>query len=134
MARTTTRGEARAHRRRSGERGFGMLWALMCVALIGIYLMQVGEVWTTQVRRTREDELLRRGDAIRGAIEQYVKAEKNGEFPKTFDDLLHDSRALFTRRFLRDAYTDPMTGDDWEIVRGQSGELYGVYSKSTEKP
>ncbi len=107
-----------------------MLWALMCVALIGIYLMQVGEVWTTQVRRTCEDELLRRG----GAIEQYVKAEKNGEFPKTFDDLLHDPRASFTRRFLRDAYTDPMTGGDWEIVRGQSGELYGVYSKSTEQP
>lgn len=111
-----------------------MLWALMCVALIAIYLMQVGEVWTTQVQRAKEDELLRKGDAIRAAIAAYVKADKSGAFPKRFEDLLRDPRASFVQRYLRAAYADPMTNGEWQTVRGPDGELYGVYSASTEAP
>ena len=129
MERITARG-----RRRARERGYGMLWALMCVALISIYLMRVGTVWTTQVQRTREDELLRRGDAIREAITRYVRADPGGAYPKSFDDLLRDPRASFVRRFLRAPYPDPMTNGDWELVRGPGGELYGVYSSSTQAP
>jgi type II secretory pathway pseudopilin PulG len=135
MAPITARG-----RRRRGvthaprQRGFGMLWALMTVALIGIYLMQIGEVWTMQAQRAKEDELLRRGDAIRRAIEAYVKADPSGTFPKDFDELLRDPRASFVRRYLRDAYTDPMTHGDWQKILGPGGELYGVYSASTEAP
>jgi type II secretory pathway pseudopilin PulG len=119
---------------RRRQRGFGMLWALVCVALIGIYLMKIGEVWSTQVQRAREDELLRKGDAIRRAIQGYVEADKGGAYPMNFDDLLKDPRTSFPRRFLRDAYLDPMTNGEWEIVRGPAGELYGVYSKSTAQP
>ncbi len=111
-----------------------MLWALMSVALIGIYLMKVGEVWSTQTQRMKEDELLRRGDAIRNAIEAYVKADKSGAFPKNFDDLLRDPRQSFVRRYLRQAYADPMTNGDWQTVRGPNGELYGMYSASLEAP
>lgn len=111
-----------------------MLWALMCVALISIYLMAVGTVWTTQMQRTKEDELLRRGDAIRAAIEAYVKADKSGAFPKSFDDLLRDPRQSFVQRYLREAYADPMTNGEWQTIRGPGGELFGVYSASAEAP
>jgi type II secretory pathway pseudopilin PulG len=111
-----------------------MLWVLMCVALVSIYLMKVGEVWTTQIQRTREDELLRRGDAIRRAITEYVAADPGGAYPMSFDDLLHDPRASFARRFLRQPYLDPMTNDAWQTIRGPAGELYGVYSASTQAP
>ncbi|CAH2777584.1 MAG: hypothetical protein CBHOC_0763 [uncultured Caballeronia sp.] len=111
-----------------------MLWALMCVALIGIYLMQVGTVWSTQMQREKEDALLREGDAIRQAIEAYVKADPGGAFPRSFDDLLRDSRVSFVRRYLREPYPDPMTSGEWQMVRGPGGELYGVFSSSTETP
>jgi type II secretory pathway pseudopilin PulG len=116
------------------QRGFGMLWALVCVALVGIYLMEVGTVWTTQVQRAREEDLLRKGDAIRRAIVAYVKADKSGAYPTSFDDLLHDPRTSFVRRFLRDAYPDPMTNGEWMTERGPGGELYGVYSGSAQEP
>ncbi|WP_244807777.1 type II secretion system protein [Caballeronia zhejiangensis] len=135
MAAITARGERRGGARRKRERGFGMLWALMCVALISICLMAVGTVWTTQIQRVKEDELLRRGDAIRRAIEAYVKADKSGAFPKRFDDLLRDPRASYVQRYLREAYADPMTNDGpWQEIRGPDGELYGVYSASNEAP
>ncbi|WP_063786753.1 type II secretion system protein [Caballeronia cordobensis] len=129
MARTTAVG-----RRRGRQRGFGMLWALVCVALIGIYLMEVGTVWTTQVKRAKEDELLRRGDAIRRAIVAYVQADQSGAYPKSFDDLLRDPRVSFVRRFLREPYADPMTNGEWLFERGPGGELYGVYSASGDEP
>jgi type II secretory pathway pseudopilin PulG len=106
----------------------------MCVALIGIYLMQIGTVWTTQVQRAREEDLLRKGDAIRRAIEQYVKADSSGAFPKRFEDLLRDPRTSFVRRYLREAYNDPMTNSEWQLIRGSEGELYGVYSSSPQTP
>ncbi len=111
-----------------------MLWALMSVALIGIYLMKIGELWSTQAQRAKEDELLRRGDAIRAAIEAYVRAGNGAAFPRDLKDLLRDPRDAFVRRYLRQPYADPMTNGDWQIVRGPGGELYGVYSASTEAP
>ncbi|MDR0182580.1 type II secretion system protein [Lysobacter arvi] len=116
------------------QRGFGLLWALVCVAVMGIYLARVGTVWSTQVQRSREAELLRNGDAIRKAIQSYVRADASGTFPRSFDDLLGDPRVSFARRHLRQPYVDPMTGGDWELIRGAQGELYGVYSRAEGEP
>ena len=116
------------------QRGFGLLWALVCVAVMGIYLARVGTVWSTQVQRSREAELLRNGDAIRKAIQSYVRADPAGTYPRSFDDLLGDPRVSFARRHLRQAYADPMTQGDWELIRGPQGELYGVYSRAGGEP
>jgi hypothetical protein len=116
------------------QRGVVMLWALMCVALISIYLMKVGQMWETNIRRANEDELLRRGDAIRNGIQSFVRAESSNAFPRNFDDLLQDPRASFVRRHLRSAYADPITHGDWQIVKGPNGEFYGVYSASQDVP
>jgi type II secretory pathway pseudopilin PulG len=132
--RSMKRGIKRQKFARRRTRGFGMLWALMCVALIGIYLMQIGTVWTTQAQRAKENELLRKGDAIRAAIEAYVKADSSGTYPHDFADLVRDPRVSFVRRFLRDAYPDPMTNGEWQVIRGPNGELYGVNSSSPEAP
>jgi hypothetical protein len=125
--RVSTHGVAR-------QRGVVMLWALMCVALMSIYLMKVGQMWATNIRRANEDELLRRGDAIRSGIQSFVRAESSNAFPRNFEDLLRDPRASFVRRHLRAAYADPMTRGDWQIVKGPNGEFYGVYSASQDVP
>jgi hypothetical protein len=111
-----------------------MLWALMCVALISIYLMKAGQMWETRIRRANEDELLRRGDAIRNGIQSFVRAESNAAFPRRVEDLLQDPRTSFVRRHLRAAYADPVTRGDWQIVKGPNGEFYGVYSSAPGVP
>ena len=133
MVRITNIGRRRrVPRKREG--GYGIMLALICVAVMGIYLLAVGEVWTTQAQRVKEEELLRKGDAIRRAIESYVKADASGRYPTTFDELLRDPRVSYVRRDLRDAYPDPMTNGPWEVVRGPGGELYGVYSSAQGTP
>lgn len=109
--------------------GASYLWAVLAIAVMGIYLARIGEVWWLRERSADETELLRRGDAIRAAIEAYEKASSGGDrYPRALKDLLLDPRSPTPRRFLRRAYLDPMTGDDWETIRGPSGELYGVNS------
>ena len=136
MERVTAAGRRlrRYLRYRAHQNGVGFLWALLCVALISIYLLEVGTMWSTRSQRLREEELLRNGAAIRSAIEAYVKAETNGAFPKSFTDLLSDPRVSFARRYLREAYPDPMTNGDWQLVQGPQGELYGVYSNAPGEP
>ncbi|SAK47326.1 hypothetical protein AWB83_00839 [Caballeronia ptereochthonis] len=111
-----------------------MLLALVSVAVIGVYLMQVGIVWSTQAQRGKEEELLRRGDAIRRAIDEYVRADPGGAYPKSFDELLRDPRTSIVRRYLRDAYPDPMTNGPWTLIKGPNGELYGVHSSAAGTP
>lgn len=115
-------------------RGFGILGALVCVALMAIYLAKVGEMWSTLAQRSKEEELLRKGNAIRKGIESYVRADNGGAFPMRIEDLLHDPRVSFVRRHLRDAYRDPMTNGDWQVIHGPGNELYGVYSSATDAP
>lgn len=145
MAPTTAAGRRAGQRAQRGRhrcgcpprirsRGFGVLWALLCVALMGIYLMQAGQMWSTLAQRAKEDELLRRGDAIRRAIESYVKADTSGTYPKSFEELISDPRVSFARRHLRAAYDDPVTNGPWQVIRGPAGEMYGVYSASTDAP
>ncbi|WP_144109488.1 type II secretion system protein [Paraburkholderia sp. BCC1886] len=136
MARTTAAGKRRccATTLRRRQKGFSFLLALLCVALMSLYLFKVAEMWSLRTQRLQEQELLRNGDAIRRAIEAYVLAETNGAFPRTFDDLVSDPRTSFARRFLRRAYADPLTQQDWKFIRGPQGELYGVYSGAEGVP
>ncbi len=133
MGRIMGRGDRRFRPARR-ERGFGIIWALMCVALMGIWLARVGEMWSTLAQRSREEELLRNGHAIHAAIRAYVAADASGAYPRDFSDLLSDPRASFARRFLRAQYRDPMGEADWQVIRGPSGELYGVYSNAPGIP
>lgn len=127
MARITAAG-------RRAARGFTILWALMTVALMGIYLAQAGRMWSTEIRRAKEEDLLRKGDAIRKAIQSYVRADSSGTYPKSFAELLSDPRVSFARRHLREAYPDPMANGEWHLILGPGGELYGVYSNAEGVP
>ncbi|WP_084088673.1 type II secretion system protein [Andreprevotia lacus] len=121
--------------RTSRQGGFAYLWALMMVLVMAIYLAEVGDVWQTRSQRAREAELLRYGDEIRIAIKRYNEEKTMpGQYPKSIDDLVQDSRSPTPRHYLRRPYKDPITGEDWSYIAAPGGGFMGVFSKSRDKP
>jgi type II secretory pathway pseudopilin PulG len=108
------------------------------ILVIGIATAGVAELWSTQVKREKEEELLFRLREFRRGIIRF-RADHN-RLPKELKDLLMDSSQLQTRRYLRRIYTDPMTGkNDWNLrlVMDRSGVVSGiedVRSRSEGKP
>ena len=118
---------------RACQSGFTYIGLLFAVVILGITLSAVGVVWSTQIRRDREAELLYVGGAIRSAIGQYRAA--GGSYPTALTDLVQDERTPAVRRFLRHVYLDPITNSsDWELIMAPEGGILGVASKSTSKP
>jgi type II secretory pathway pseudopilin PulG len=105
------------------------------VALMGIALAAVGEVWSTTAQRERERELLFVGGQFRQAIGQYYEASPGvKQYPRKLDDLIEDKRLPVLKRHLRRIYLDPMTGkSDWGLVT-QDNQILGVYSLSKDTP
>lgn len=100
---------------------------LMSIVIIGVATMGAAELWSTQVRREKEEELLFRLGEFRRAIARY-RADHN-RLPKELKDLLEDRTQLATRRYLRRIYSDPITGKaDWQvkIVSDRTGAVSGI--------
>ena len=69
------------------------------ILIIGIATAGVAELWSQQVKREKEAELLfRLGEFRRGIL--LFRADHN-RFPNALKDLLLDSSQLRTRRYLR---------------------------------
>lgn len=123
------------HVRREG--GFTYLVLLAIVAVMGVVLATVGEVWHTALKREKEQELLFVGDQFRRALNLYHlhTPGKARPYPMSLDDLLKDPRAPGVQRYLRKIYADPLTGStQWGLIKGPNGEIFGVHSLSEEEP
>ncbi len=120
--------------RRQG--GFTYLALLAVVAIMGVTLAAVGEVWHTAQKREKEKELLFIGDQFRRAIGLYYDhSPGNGRYPQSLEDLLKDPRYPSTQRYLRKIYRDPINGGtDWGFVRKPDGGIFGVHSLSEDEP
>jgi type II secretory pathway pseudopilin PulG len=111
---------------------------LISILVIGVATAGVSELWGTQVKREKEEELLFRLGEFRRAILGY-RADHN-QLPKELKDLLEDRTQLQTRRYLRRVYPDPFTGKaDWklDLVVDRSGIVSGiqdVHSRAQGKP
>ena len=111
---------------------------LLSILVIGIATAGVSEVWSTQVKREKEEELLYRLREFRQAILRY-KTDHN-KLPMELKDLLEDRSQLVIRHYLRRIYTDPMTGKaDWklDLLADRAGVVSGIqdiHSQSTGKP
>ncbi len=117
------------------SRGFTYLGLLLGVALFGLGLAAVGQVWSTTVKREREQELLFVGEQFRQAIGQYYESSPGiKRYPRTLQDLVQDERTPAVRRHLRRIYLDPMTGTDrWALIM-QGDQILGVHSLSKDTP
>jgi len=130
------------------QRGAVLLMVLVSVTLLGLMAGIAGSSWRTIVQRSKEADLLWKGNQIRQAIGRYyefsgsgtdTKAKSTGKamnkFPATLEDLLEDPRALEVTRYLRRLYPDPMTGEDWELIASpESDGIMGVISSSDKEP
>jgi len=123
---------------RRPPRGIVYPLLLASILVIGVATAGVAQLWTTQIKREKEEELLFRLSEIRRGIIRF-RADKN-RLPKELKDLLEDRTQLQTRRYLRRLYIDPMTGKaDWDLklLADRTGTVSGiedVHSKSKDKP
>lgn len=121
---------------KSAQAGFTYLFVLMLIALIGMGLVAAGTLWSTDVKRAREAELLFIGDQYRQAIRSYY--ERPGQpprLPQSIDELLEDRRDVEIARHLRRAWRDPFTGEAFALIRMPDNQgITGVHSQSTGHP
>lgn len=117
--------------------GFTYIALLTAVVIMGILLASTGKYWSSVAAREKEEELLFRGDQYRRAIERYVMAiPGRSQYPQSIDELLKDNRTAAGKRHLRQKYKDPITGEDFEVIRDltKGNRIIGVYSSSGKIP
>ncbi len=91
------------------EIGYAMAGLLVAIAILGLLMSMAMPTWQTFVKREKEAELVFRGGQYARAITLYGQ-QFAGAFPASVETLVEG-------RFLRKAYTDPMTPDgEFEIV------------------
>lgn len=130
MAPTTGAGE-----RLMRQGGFTYPMVLVLIVIMGVGLAMVGTHWEMARQREREQELLFVGNQIRAAIgRHYRQAAAPNRYPASLDDLLKDPRLPRTERYLRRPQRDPITGEDWGLVKAPEGGIMGVFSKSEQAP
>jgi len=127
--------------RRNGSarrnRGFTYGVALFVLALTSVAASAVASIYSTELRRHKEAELLWVGEQFRAAIEAYYRRSPGSvpRYPPTLDDLLEDKRYLSLQRYLRRIYADPVTGRaEWGLIAAPGGGIMGVHSLSTKRP
>ena len=110
------------------QRGVTLMVVLLMMVVMGLAAGMAGNTWRNVMDREREVELLFRGNQYRRAIESYYKKAHAGmkaAYPGSIEDLLKDPRSLQTLRHLREAYMDPVTGEDFELIR-EGGRITGL--------
>lgn len=120
-----------------GERGFTFAAVLVLLALSTLGLSMAGPMWSQQVQRERERDLVRIGGLYARAITSYRAASPGSakHYPVQLDELARDARYVGTMRHLRRLYPDPMLpGQPWAVVRNPDGRIIGVHSNSQAQP
>jgi len=117
------------------EQGVTYLFLMFAIVLIGITTTTAAKQWKGMVQRELEAYLLTKGIEIQNAVALYSSTMKAGRVVQ--GEVYPSSLAELTRLpkpFLRKAYRDPMTHGEWEYLKGPSGGIMGVRSRSTAEP
>lgn len=119
------------------SKGFTYLVLLFMVAMLGATLALTGHLWKKIMQQEKERELLFVGNQFRRAILLYYERTPSAakQYPKDLSDLIKDNRYPSMQRYLRELYSDPITGNKaWGIIKAPEGGIMGVYSLSTGTP
>lgn len=105
-----------SHRAGSKQDGYILFGIAVALIILGIFMGIAVPLWQKIMQREREQELIFRGYQYMQAIELYQR-KFPGAYPPNLD-------ILVDQKFLRKAYTDPMTEDgEWRFIRQLSPEL-----------
>jgi type II secretory pathway pseudopilin PulG len=119
----------------AASRGWTYLVLLWWVAISGVMLMALARHWSLQSQREREAELVFRGQQISAALQAYHDTTATQKvYPTNLEDLLQDQRAVTVKHHLRKAWPDPITGQDWGLLRDENQGIRGVFSTSGKAP
>lgn len=102
---------SRFARRHSRDSGYVLIAILLMLALLIIALAAVAPRQATQIRRDREEEAIHRGTEYAKAVKRYFR--KFGRYPTRIEEL----ESTNNTRFLRKRFKDPITGEDFRILR-----------------
>lgn len=119
------------------QRGIALMAVLIMVVVMGLGTGIAGATWRTKVRQSKEQELLWRGDQYRQAIASYCQIAHGGakgKYPRSLEVLLEDPRFLHPVRHLRRLYKDPLTGENFVLIKNGAGDIIGVRSSSELEP
>jgi len=98
-------------RKTQSESGYVLLALLLFVALLSIGVFTTIQKIEFQIKRDREEEMIRRGVQYSRAVRKYFKAF--GRYPTRIEELENTNN----QRFLRRRYKDPITGKDFKLLR-----------------
>jgi|RhiMetdeSRZDD1v2_1073273.scaffolds.fasta_scaffold624307_2 type II secretory pathway pseudopilin PulG len=99
-------------RSRSRQSGYMLLLILLMSAIVMLAVLKSAPAIGQQIRREREEELIRRGKQYAIAIKRFYK--KTGAYPTSLEQLENTNRM----RFLRRRFKDPMSeSGEWRLIR-----------------
>src|SRR5262245_57042641 len=101
-------GQARS-RGTARDAGYAMAALLVAMSSMAIMMTVAMPVWKHTVQREKEEELVFRGKQYIKAIELYGRKYANTQ-PPGID-------VLVEQRFLRKKFKDPITNQDFDVVR-----------------
>jgi hypothetical protein len=111
-------------RARSCQDGYALMMVVFFTALMLIGAMVVAPRILQEGKREKEKEMIWRGHQYVRGVKLYYR--KMGRFPTSIDDLTKPKTGSL--RFMRQAYKDPMNGEDgsWRLIYvGPAGQLIG---------
>jgi hypothetical protein len=106
------------------DAGFALLMVVFMTTLLLIVAIVAAPSIRTEKQREKEQEMIWRGKQYVRGVKLFYR--KNGRFPTSLDDLTKPKTG--TLRFMRQAYKDPMNGQDgsWRLIYvGPTGQLIG---------
>jgi type II secretory pathway pseudopilin PulG len=98
--------------RRTREAGYNLVILAVAVTILSILVAGALPVWSTAMKREREEELIFRGLQYAEALR--VFQQRFGRLPTRLEELIE-----VEPRCIRQLWTDPITGErDWRLIRG----------------
>jgi type II secretory pathway pseudopilin PulG len=102
--------------------GFTMVVLLVVMAIMAVGMSALLPAWRTQAIREQEEELIFRGNQYARALVLYSRKNNNL--------LPSDIEVLYTGKFLRKKYKDPITGGDFGLL--PAGQPTGAAGRGTQ--
>lgn len=104
----------------NSSRGYVLITLMLFVTLLAIAAIAVLPEIAFQIKRDREEEMIHRATGYRRAVQKYYR--KFGRYPARIEELENTNNL----RFLRKRYKDPITGQDFKILRLGDPKLMGM--------